>query len=351
MANCLEYAKERTNECTVWEEQGYVSCADWDAKCCTWWPCSWGCKLLTLVCIGYTFISKLVCVGWVWISTGICLAWEAVTTIVGAIIDTIEFIINPILIWLLTIVELIFSIPLIGRFLKWVWNLAATVLVNIIFTLFSGILDAAAYLAGIRPQKKLRICTLIMRNEQGQPLIGISAVVDMINETIKIFHREANIQILNSTPVQYHNNFRREPRTADESWVQVLPGTGSSSALDVRCDGPGFLEDLGTEGSERGTLILQHCQFGLGRRILNYGAPVTVLIVRSVDSGLLAGCALGPFTDYVVVAITSASAGGGLSPGTPVFSKARNPLLATLAHELGHKCNLLHVSSINNLII
>lgn len=336
MANCLEYAKERTDTCAEWDEQGMNGCQGWSP----WFK--W-------LCLSWTFISNLVCIGWVWATTGTCLVWEVVTTVADAIVDTVEFILSPVLQILGIFVELVFAIPIVGRALKWIWNLFITVAVNTLLSAFSGLFDAAAWAVGIRPQKKLRICTLIMSDENGRPLVSVPAVVEYINETIRIWQREANVQILNSAPVQYHNYLRSSPILADESWVNVVSRRGTSSSLDAMCSGPSLLEDLGVEGSERAIDAMQSCAFGIARRVIGYGAPVTVFIVRTVDSGEAVGCALGPLTDYVVVSVT-ARAGKDLMSNAALFDKSRFPHQDTLAHELGHKCNLSHVASTNNLM-
>ena len=51
--------------------------------------------------------------------------------------------------------------------------------------------------------------------------------------------------------------------------------------------------------------------------------------VKSVEGGKLAGCSLGPLTDYVTV-------------------RADQPVC--LAHELGHACSLLHTQAAANLM-
>jgi hypothetical protein len=91
---------------------------------------------------------------------------------------------------------------------------------------------------------------------------------------------------------------------------------------------------------------------------------VVVLVVRSIDGGLRVGCAFGPLTDYVTIAsfqaINTTDANSddvpdfpGLTPASilssfsPFFLSPNN----TLAHELGHICNLWHLSDTTNLML
>jgi len=89
--------------------------------------------------------------------------------------------------------------------------------------------------------------------------------------------------------------------------------------LDVHCDRIAVWEDLWATGARFHLLGLRlHLRAGL-RRLLGYGAPVLVIVVRSIAQH--DGCSLGPLTDYITLA-------------------ANVPIC--LAHELGHACNLLH---------
>jgi len=222
------------------------------------------------------------------------------------------------------------------------------------------VLDAAAYLVGIRPQKKLRICTLIERDATG-PVAAASDVVRLINDAIGIYLARMNVQILNSAAVQLSSGFSSDGNRADGSWIQVLPDVDSASQLDLHCGAftaVGFGEDLGPAGSGIQLKSLSRCFFGNWRRLTGYGAPVVVLVVRSIDGGLRIGCGFGPLTDYVTIAsfqgINSTDADRDdvpdfpglapvsiLDPASPSFIAPNN----TLAHELGHVCNLWHLPS------
>ena len=187
MANCLEYAEQRTescaqyadqgyNACTQYRDDGYNSCSAWDAQCCTWWPCSWACKLVTWACLGWYWVSNLVCVAWHWVANVVCVLWTIVTTLVCAVWEVVVTIVSVVITileavfgWLLSLaallVELIFAIPYFGRILQWIWNVIVLNLVYLVVNLVDGFL----YLIGVRPQKKLRICTITPARRGRQP--------------------------------------------------------------------------------------------------------------------------------------------------------------------------------------
>ncbi len=75
---CDEWADEGYDRCDRWEQEWSKRCDDWDAQCCDWWPCSWACKLITWVCIGWTWVSTSVCTAWVWVANWVCKAWRTI---------------------------------------------------------------------------------------------------------------------------------------------------------------------------------------------------------------------------------------------------------------------------------
>ncbi len=89
------------------------------------------------------------------------------------------------------------------------------------------------------------------------------------------------------------------------------------------------VDDIGRLGGKFAWRAMRHHPFGIARRLVGTGSAVAVFAVHSVDEGRLAGCSLGPLTDYVTV---------------------RVDLPVCLAHELGHACNLLHAAQPGNLM-
>jgi hypothetical protein len=307
----------------------------------------------TALCLATVLTQSLVCLVWAVVTTTICLLWDLGTTVLGFVVDLVE----AVLAWPLGLLAVVggwlFSVPVVGRLLHWLWELALTVAWGVI-----GLIDGVAYIVGVRPQKKLRICTLIERDNSG-PVANTADVVRLINDAIDIFLARMNIQILNSAPAQFSSGLSGSGNRADNSWVKVLDN--NDIALDVRCGSftpAGFGDDLAGSGTGIQAKSVSACLFGNGRRLIGYGAPVVVLIVRSIDGGLALGCGLGPLTDYATIAsfraviltdnnqddlpdvpglqpvsILNPSNGGFLTPNN------------TLAHELGHLCNLLHTAA------
>lgn len=79
-AGCTSYREHVTWGCTDYRDNGYSACDEWDKNCCDWWPCSWGCKLITWICVGWVWISSWVCVAFGYITSWICEAGNAIVT-------------------------------------------------------------------------------------------------------------------------------------------------------------------------------------------------------------------------------------------------------------------------------
>jgi hypothetical protein len=334
MSKCLVWGEERTKECSEYRDNGYSKCSDWDKNCCDWWPCSWGCKIVSWFCVAWVWVSSLVCVAWVWITTAVCLVWDVVTTIVNVIITTIESIIGWILDALAFIIELIFEIPFLGRFIKWLWNLITT-----IFWTLIGLGDIILGFLGIRPEKKLRICTIILRDEKGTPVASKAYVVELLQRAVKILRDEANVRLVRLAPFEYDSGFA-DDETVDESWVQFAGGNSGSDVLDVSCGISGFGADLGVAGTKLDFLASKQCFFGAARRVIGYGGPITCFVIRSLpqdgDQCGSYGCGLW-ITDYVTVRNQPCATDG------PTMNRR------VAAHELGHSGNLWHLSAASNL--
>lgn len=333
MAKCLEWGEERHQECSEWKDEGESSCSDWDEDCCDWWPCSWGCKLVTWLCVAWVWVSNWVCVGWTWITTAVCLVWDVITTVVNAIIVTIESIVGWLLDAIAFVVELIFEIPFIGRFIKWLWNL-----VTFIFWTLVSLGDALLGLIGIRPEKKLRICTIILRDESGNAVAATPYVVNLLQNAVDVLRREANIRLVRLSPFEYDSGFAgNETVTAD--WVQVDGGNSDGDTLDVSCNAAGFGADLGLSGTKFDFKASTKCFFGDFRRVIGYGAPITCFIIRTIPDG---GTGCGAFgcglwiTDYITVR------------NQPCRGEGPQINRRVAAHELGHSGNLWHLDAASN---
>lgn len=323
MPRCLEWGEERHQECTEYRDQGHSACSDWDSKCCDWWPCSWACKLVTWFCVAWYWVSSIVCVAWTWITTAICLVWDVVTTIVNAIVVTLESILGWVLSALAFVVELIFSIPYVGRLLNWIWNVVLEIFWNLV-----GIGDFVLGLIGIRPEKKLRVCVIVLRNERGVEVAAPASLVPDLQHAIDIFRAEANVRVIPVGPFQYDSGFA-DDETASTEWIHVVDGPSDPEILEVECGVEAGGEDLTPAGSRFELLASTMCFFGNWRRVVGYGAPVTIFVVRTVGDASKLGCSIGPLSNYVTI-------------------EGANPIC--IPHELGHACNLWHVDGATNLM-
>ncbi len=109
------------------------------------------------------------------------------------------------------------------------------------------------------------------------------------------------------------------------SCIAPSPPDAPQGALDPACGAGGFLQDFGLAGSyyEFASSI---CAFEDGfSRVSGYGGELIVFPIRNVIGKI--GCSGGPTHNYIVVEIGSLRS----SP-------------ATLAHEIGHACGLLHIN-------
>jgi hypothetical protein len=210
---CNQYRDEGYSDCTQTRDDGQSSCDRWDKDCCDWFPCSVACKIVTwicgawvwianIVCVAWEWVKNIVCVGWVWIITGICIAVDAVVTVAGAIFETLESLAGWVLSAIGFVIEFVLSIPIVGRVLGWVLAAFQTV-----FWLAAGVADTIAGLLGLRPEKKLRVCTIILADENGRPIVPAATVVPWLQKAVDVYKEEANVRVMPVAPFQYASGF------------------------------------------------------------------------------------------------------------------------------------------------
>jgi hypothetical protein len=83
------------------------------------------------------------------------------------------------------------TVPVIGRFIGWVLNIAQTV-----WWFFVGLLDTVAGVVGIRPEKKMRVCAIILADENGKPIVPASTLVPWLQKAVDAYRQEANVRII-----------------------------------------------------------------------------------------------------------------------------------------------------------
>lgn len=260
-------------------------------------------------------MSNVVCVAWTWITTAVCVVWDVITTIANAVLVTLESILGWVLSAIAFIIELIEMIPVLGTLIRWIIN-GITLIINIIISVG----DAFLGLIGIRPEKKLRVCTVILKDENGNSIATPEEVVPLLQLAATIYKRDSNVRLIPSRPFKYDTGFL-DADTVDASWITTDSSNSDSDTLDVPCDPSKEWVLGGTKFQFKSSTL---CFFGSWRRVLGYGAPVTCFIIRNVTGDSI-GCSLF-ITDYVTVdreAVTT-------SP-------------RTIGHELGHSSMLWHL--------
>ncbi len=323
MPSCIQWGEERHQECSETEDRGYNECSASEDRgyrdCCDWAPCSWFCRawvwVSNMVCVAWTWVSNLVCATWTWVTTAFCVLWDIVTTVVNAILVTIESILGWIFSAVAFIIELIQMIPILGTLIRWIIN-GITFIIHVLIS----IPDAILGFIGIRPEKKLRVCTVILKDENGIAIATPDEVVPLLQLAANIYKRDSNVRLIPSRPFKYDTGFSGAD-IVDTGWITIDGSNSDPDTLDVPCDPSNEWLLGGTKFQFKSSTL---CFFGSWRRVLGYGAPVTCFIIRSV-TGSAIGCSLF-ITDYITADRQSVDT----SP-------------RTIAHELGHSCMLWHL--------
>ncbi|HEY8188396.1 MAG TPA: hypothetical protein VIF64_20165 [Pyrinomonadaceae bacterium] len=243
---------------------------------------------------------------------------NGIVMVIGAIIETVESILGWVLSAIALIIELVLCVPVIGRLLAWILGI-----VQMLYLFVLGILDTIMEWCGLRPEKKLRVCTFILSDENGQPVTSPGSVVPLLQRAIDVFKQEANVRVVPVGPFHYTSPFGSN-ETASEDWIKVLDKPSRKRILDLGGEVASLFSDLIDIGGDYNLIAATRCFYPNWRRVVGYGAPITVLAIRSMGAGI--GRSLGPLTDYLVIDVS-----GG------------DDML--IAHEMGHACYLWHLSN------
>jgi hypothetical protein len=197
-----------------------------------------------------------------------------------------------------------FSIPYAGRSLKWIWSVVLTALWSL-----PALPELVLELVGLRWEKRLRVQVIVLRDEIGEPVVAPEHLDEHLAHAREIFSL-AGVRI-------------------EVEAIALSARASATNLLEPGCHTLGsFAEDLGRRGSAYELLSSTEAATGNFRRLVGYGAPIVVLVVRRFRTKHL-GCSLGPLTDYVTVAASNA---------------------VCIAHELGHACGLPHSKRKDNLM-
>ena len=196
---------------------------------------------------------------------------------------------------------------------KWAWRVvkaAVRLALRVASTGWGLLLGFPDLLFGFAlPAKKLRIQVFILANANYAPTNAV-AVQDAIDFAKTTFAKRFNVNLLPYGP----------------TWIETLDVGVPDAAMRVSCGLMGYKEEWG----EAGEFFNSHLA-GWNAVPISGKFPVTVFIVPEILGK--AGCSMGPLTDYVTVE------GSAVGPGS-----------STMAHEIGHACNLWHSFGTSNLM-
>jgi hypothetical protein len=173
-----------------------------------------------------------------------------------------------------------------------------------------GIIEWFGSILGIRWKKKLRVKVLILQEDTNKPIASVGALDDVVDRAKKLFKDEANVRLI---------------PPAGGSIVTIYPQPAPEYVLEVPCDAGAF----GQIYTKVGRWFRRRC-VGTAAGFFRYGAPATIFVVKDVQGGKR-GCFPGVLTDYGYIDPEALSGSDGS--------------LLTLAHELGHACDLRHRSN------
>ena len=200
-----------------------------------------------------------------------------------------------------------------------------------------GFPELLGSLAGIRITKKFRVKVVILPDVNGRPLATTEAVEEVVEEAKRVFFRNRMKVRIIAPPGQ-------------ETIVSHFAGTVPGYVRRPQCGVPGWFERYKGKGRWYATNTIPYSRRG----------SATVFVVNDVHEGAedKNGCFLG-LVDYgyidsgalrppgnpvpVIPVVTGSSADDSAGSMQPAAAKTFTPgAKMTLAHELGHACDLLH---------
>ena len=298
MEICNEISKtiEETFEETIesWVEKVDKVCEDLP------WPLSWFCHLVTTVIKVVVTIVKTI------VKTIVTVVCHAISLVVSLIAE---------------VVQLVLAIPILGPILK--WFIGAVVWV---WSQFIGLLDAGLGLIGIRPMKHLRLHVILLMRDDRTLTAPVERIALAVQRAESIFRTRADVKI--------------------HSYIHQVNTPSLRNALTID-SGVGLLgEDMTGAGLYFQTTITEMLWDDNPWFAIRVGAPIVAFIVDGVGTTPI-GCSAGPLADYVCVEggqmIVRPQSGPVTAPVPPEPAGATIAMAsATLAHELGHACGLLH---------
>ena len=164
------------------------------------------------------------------------------------------------------------------------------------------------------PPKKMKVHIAVLQDQAG-PLIKfeeLNNLLPSIELLKKVYKDNCNVTVL-----PYSSGNEREI----DNWAQVLNDPAPAAALDSgECRTWVQLDEQ--ETGDAGEYFRQHTAGWVSGIPISLSFPITVFIVKSI-SGYF-GCTIPFLSDYVLVSVDALKA---------------EP--STIAHEIGHRCNIL----------
>ncbi|MFF0991449.1 hypothetical protein [Kocuria nitroreducens] len=186
------------------------------------------------------------------------------------------------------------------------------------------------------PEKKLRLRVVILSDENGNPIAPRDRVESAVAITQRIFERELNVKVEG-----VFGDIVRE--SAERAPSDVLNPPCSSGASDIHTQiGPMF--------GEMGAWYRNRIARTPGGTFAGYGTPVTMFVVRDVQGSII-GCAhLAWFENYGYIEPTALPPSWAPTGDVDEVKPYEDFEHATLAHEIGHSCDLFHRKPKRNLM-
>lgn len=193
---------------------------------------------------------------------------------------------------------------------------AARFLGRVVYTVIArilGIPELLLSLLGLRLKKYMELSVIILKSNN-KPLATVAEVQAVVDEAKRVFLEQANVRL-------------RQPSVYD-AMVRERQGSNPAWVLNPKCNVGAFKHMFTRVGgwyeSERAN------------------GGVTIFVVEDVQGGL-AGCHIGPFAawGYIDPDALRDSSGAPATGGRAL----------TLAHELGHSCQLPHKKRRDNLMV
>lgn len=164
------------------------------------------------------------------------------------------------------------------------------------------------------PPKRMRVHIVVLRGPNG-PLIGLDALTAKLGPSIEIL-KQAYKDHCNVTVLPYNKGDEKNI----ETWVTILEDVAPTAAL--QRSGCSLWKALNEEETgDAGEYYRKHLAGWVGGVPISLAFPITVFVVESI--GGYFGCTTWFLSDYVLVTVQG-------------IETERS----TIAHEIGHRCNI-----------